>query len=180
MQSRRDADAFTRQQDNQKALQGLGDAGLVDLFYFDGSGFCSVPSVPYAWQPVCTVIELPACPSQRLNVLGFLSRDHRALFHAVPGQVAEAIDRFAAWRGNAKPCGVVLDNASWHTSRSIREPLDDSRRGSCCITCPLPARIEPDQAVVADNQIRLAAPVRLRELRQLDKSCPRGAGWRWP
>lgn len=130
MKSRRDEDAFTREQDNQKALQSLADAGLVDLFYFDGSGFCSVPSVPYAWQPVGTVIELPAFPSKRLNVLGFLSRDHRAFFHAVPGkvasaQVAEAIDRFAAWRGNAKPCVVVLDNAPWHTSRSIRERLDD-------------------------------------------------------
>jgi transposase len=125
LKSRRDEDAFAREQDNQKALQSLADAGLVDLFYCDGSGFCSVPSVPYAWQPVGTVIELPAFPSKRLNVLGFLSRDNRAFFHSVPGQVAEAIDRFAAWRGNAKPCVVVLDNAPRHARRSIRERLDD-------------------------------------------------------
>jgi len=85
--------------------------------------------VPYAWQPVGTARELPAFPSRRLNVLGFLSRDGRALFHPVEGkvgsaQIAEAIDRFAAWRGNAKPCVLVLDNAPWHTSREIRGRLD--------------------------------------------------------
>ncbi len=105
------------------------ETGLVELFYFDGSGFSTVPSVPYAWQPIGTVRELPAFPSKRLNVLGFLSRDNRAFFHPVEGkvgsgQVANAIDRFAAWRGNPKPCVVVLDNASWHTSRAIRARLD--------------------------------------------------------
>ena len=101
----------------------------MDLFFFDGSGFSTVPTVPYAWQPVGTVRELPAFPSQRLNVLGFLSRDQRAFFHPVEGkvgsgQVAEAIDRFTAWRGNAKPCVLVLDNAPWHTSHAIQ-----ARRG---------------------------------------------------
>ena len=168
MKSRRDEDAFTREQDNQKALQSLADAGLVDLFYFDGSGFCSVPSVPYAWQPVGTVIELPAFPSKRLNVLGFLSRDHRAFFHTVPGkvasaQVAEAIDRFAAWRGNAKPCVVVLDNAPWHTSRVDQGAAGRLGRAGDRAALPahLLARVEPDRALVAENQVRLAAPVRL-------------------
>ncbi len=129
MKSRRDADAFAREQANQQGLKALADAGPVDLFYFDGSGFCTVPSVPYAWQPVGTTRELPAFPSRRLNVLGFLSRDNRAFFHPVEGkvgsgQVAEAIGRLAEWRGSAKPCVVVLDNAPWHTSRAIRERLD--------------------------------------------------------
>lgn len=107
----------------------MADAGLVDLFYFDGSGFCAVPSVPYAWQPVGSARELPAFPSRRLNVLGFLSRDNRAFFHPVEGKVgsgeiAGALDRFAQWRGNDRPCVVVLDNAPWHTSQEIQGRLD--------------------------------------------------------
>lgn len=129
MKSRRDGAAFAREQDHQKALQSLADAGLADLFYCDGSGFCTVPSVPYAWQPVGTVSEVPAFPSRRLNVLGFLSREGRAFFHPVEGRVgreasADALDRFAPWRGNGRPCVVVLDNAPWHTSRAIRARLD--------------------------------------------------------
>lgn len=130
MKGRRDDVAFAREQANQEALTTLADAGRVDVFYFDGSGFSTVPSVPYAWQPVGTTRELPAFPSKRLNVLGFLSRDQRAFFHTLVGkvgsaQIAEAIDRFAAWRGNARPCVVILDNAPWHTSRDIHGRLDD-------------------------------------------------------
>lgn len=129
LKNRRDEAAFARERGNQEALKRLEDAGLADLFYFDGSGFSTVPSVPYAWQPVGTVRELPAFPSKRLNILGFLSRDNRAFFHAAEGkvgsgQVADAIDRFAAWRGNGRPCVVVLDNAPWHTSREIQGRLD--------------------------------------------------------
>lgn len=101
----------------------------MDLFYFDGSGFCTLPSMPYAWQPVGTTLELPAFPSQRLNVLGCLSKDQRAFFHTLEGtvgsaQIADALDRFAAWRGHTKPGVVILDNAPWHTSHAIRERQD--------------------------------------------------------
>ena len=129
MKSRRDKAAFAREQANQEGLKKLADAGLVDLFYFDGAGFCTVPSVPYAWQPVGTAREPPAFPSKRLNVLSFLSKDNRAFFLPLEGkvgsaEVADALDRFAAWRGNDRPCVVVLDNAPWHTSLAIREGLD--------------------------------------------------------
>jgi len=69
-------------------------------------------------------------PTRRLNVLGFLSRDNRAFFSTVVGTVdslaiIKALDGFAAWRGNAKPCVVVLDNATWHTSQAIRDRVAD-------------------------------------------------------
>jgi len=35
------------------------------------AGFDLQPSVPYAWQPIGTTIEVPSEKSQRLNVLGF-------------------------------------------------------------------------------------------------------------
>ena len=74
---------------------------MINLYYFDASGFATVPCVPYAWQPIGTTLELPSFPSQRLNILGFMSRDQQAFFQATEGtvgtaQVDAAFDRFAA------------------------------------------------------------------------------------
>lgn len=101
MKSRRDPTAFAREAENQQALQQLADHGLINLFYFDESGFSTVPCVPYAWQPLGTTRELPSFPSKRLNILGFLSRDQQAFFQPVEGtvgtaQAIAAFDRFAA------------------------------------------------------------------------------------
>src|SRR5712691_10543857 len=52
-------------------------AGACDLWYFDASGFCLEPCIPYAWQPIGHTLELPqSSHNQRLNVLGFLKRDN--------------------------------------------------------------------------------------------------------
>jgi hypothetical protein len=135
VKGRRDPEAFEKEQENQKALQALADAGLIDLFHFDESGFTTVPSVPYAWQPVGTNLELPSFKSRRLNVLGFLSKGQGAFFRHTEGpvgtgQVVAAFDAFASRRAaeytvHGRPCVVVLDNASWHTSRAFRDRLDD-------------------------------------------------------
>ena len=53
--------------------------GECDVWYFDASGFCLTPSIPYAWQLIGSVIEVPTSThNRRLNVLGFLTR-HNAL-----------------------------------------------------------------------------------------------------
>ena len=132
--SRRDPIAFARAAENQQALQQMADHGLINRFDFDASGFATGPCVPYAWQPLGVTRELPSFPSQRLNILGFLSRDQQAFFEAVEGtvgtdQAIAAFDRFAAddalaYAHHGQPCVVVLDNAPWPTSRDFRERLD--------------------------------------------------------
>jgi hypothetical protein len=135
VKGRRDPDAFAREQENQKALQAMADAGLIDLCHFDESGFATVPSVPYAWQPVGTTLELPSFKSKRLNVLGFLSKGQGGFFRHTEGpvdagQVAAAFDAFASRRAaeymvHGRPCVVNVDNASWHTSQAFRGRMDD-------------------------------------------------------
>ena len=50
-------------------LQVCEANGECDLWYFDGSGFCLTPCVPYAWQPRGSVIEIPtSMHNRRLNV----------------------------------------------------------------------------------------------------------------
>jgi hypothetical protein len=135
LKSRRDSIAFDREAENQQALQQMADHGLINLYYFDGSGFATVPCVPYAWQPLGATRELPSFPSQRLNILAFLSRDQQAFFQQIEGtagtaQAIATFDRFAAnyvlaYGRHGKPGVVVPDNAPWHTSREFRERLDD-------------------------------------------------------
>ena len=57
-------------------LQQQASQGLLDLYYFDESGFCLTPYLPYAWQEKGRTIMLKSGPSKRLNVLGFLSKNN--------------------------------------------------------------------------------------------------------
>lgn len=109
----------------------MADAGLINLYYYDESGFDTLPSIPYAWQPVGTTLELSSFPSKRLNVMGFMSRDQKAFFHFTEdrvdtAQVIEAFDRFSkdyasGYAIHQKLCVVNIDNAPWHTSRAFHE-----------------------------------------------------------
>lgn len=112
----------------------MADAGRVNLFFFDESGFATLPSVPYAWQPVGTTLKLPSFKSKRLNVLGFMSRSQQSFFYLNEDkvdttQVIAAFDPFTAHYANEyalynKPCVVNLDNASWHTSHAFQDQID--------------------------------------------------------
>ncbi len=57
-------------------LQQQASQGILDLYYFDESGFCLTPYLPYAWQEKGQTILLESGPSKRLNVLGFLSKNN--------------------------------------------------------------------------------------------------------
>jgi hypothetical protein len=47
--------------------------GIIDLCYYDESGFCLVPYIPYAWQEQGETISIESEQSKRLNVLGFMN-----------------------------------------------------------------------------------------------------------
>jgi transposase len=115
-------------------LKTLAKSDKINLYYFDESGFSTLPSVPYAWQPVGTTRELPSFYSKRLNLLGFMSHKGQAVIYPTEGsvnteQVILAFDRFtsnyeAEYRRHQKPCVVTLDNASFHTSKELHKHID--------------------------------------------------------
>jgi hypothetical protein len=45
--------------------------GIIDLRYYDESGFCLVPYIPYAWQEQGETIAIESEPSKRINVSDF-------------------------------------------------------------------------------------------------------------
>ncbi len=104
---------------------------MIELFYFDQSGFNLTPAVPYAWQPRGQTLALQSAPSPRANVLGFLSPTNQSHFQTVIGRVTSAIviaalDAFAAQTARAGTLRlVVLDNASIHTSRAFQARVMD-------------------------------------------------------
>ena len=68
---------YSRKQEMIARLQARESHGECDLWYFNGASFCLEPSLPYAWQPIGTSLEVPTSShSRRLNVLGFLKRKH--------------------------------------------------------------------------------------------------------
>lgn len=114
-----------------KKLQQGHAQGVMELFYFDQSGFSLTPVVPYAWQPRGQVRAIPSTASPHLNVLGLISPTQQSYFQTVTGTVTSAtviavLDAFAAQTAQAKKLRlVVLDNAPIQTSRAFQARVMD-------------------------------------------------------
>ena len=106
-------------------LSRLEAAGRRDVLYADESGFCLQPCVPYLWQKKGQTVGLPAhAHSRRLSVLGFLRRD--GSLHSFPTQetltAQHLIDSIESLLPTlARPTVIVLDNASVHRAKAVRD-----------------------------------------------------------
>jgi len=104
-------------------LQQREASGECDLWYFDGTGFCLTPCIPYAWQPIGHTIEIPTSShSQRVNVLGFLKRNNEFVPYMIDGKVDAAIivtcfDQLSQQLD--KKTYVFIDNAPMHRSQAL-------------------------------------------------------------
>jgi transposase len=104
-------------------LQQREAMGECDLWYFDGTGFCLTPGIPYAWQPIGPTIELPTSShSQRVNVWGFLQRNHEFVPYMIDGKVDTSVivkcfDQFSQQLD--KKTYVFIDNAPMHRSHAL-------------------------------------------------------------
>jgi transposase len=106
-----------------RRLQDREKKGECTLWYFDASGFCLTPCIPYAWQPIGSVIEIPTSThNQRINVLGFLNRHNDLVPYVIEGKVdtsvvVECFNQFS--EQIQKRTYVLLDNASIHKSQEF-------------------------------------------------------------
>jgi transposase len=114
-------------------LKNLDTLGAIDLYYLDETGFTLVPPIPYAWQTLGQTIGLPSQKSQRLNVLGFMHRQHGLESYvstqSVTGEVVAAcIEAF--FPAVDKPTVIVMDQASVHVGQCVSEKRDEwAQRG---------------------------------------------------
>ena len=135
LKGQRDEEAFQKDKDILSFLKKKEDEEKVNLYFFDESGVSTAPCIPYGWQRIGETYELPKKRSQRLNILGFLSRNNDLFFHTVEHSmtsetVIAAFDQFSEqywekYQQHNKPCIVVIDNASIHHSKRFKQRVDD-------------------------------------------------------
>ena len=63
-----DPEDYQRKREALDILTAEDQEGIIDLRYFDESGFCLVPYIPYAWQEQGETIAIESGHSKRLNV----------------------------------------------------------------------------------------------------------------
>lgn len=119
----------------------LTEAGWCDLWFLDESGFAPTLPTGYTWARVGARARGWDEPPQgrRLNVLGALApygATPRLVWTGPPGKVDSAVVLEFVWRQvaglpappaelpagyrRARPCVVVLDDASAHTSQAVK------------------------------------------------------------
>ena len=97
--------------------------GECDVWYFDASGFCLSSCIPYAWQPIGSVIKVPiSTHNRRFNVLGFLTQYNDLVPYVIEGcvdtaVVIECFEQFS--KQLQKRAYVFLDNSSVQKSKSF-------------------------------------------------------------
>lgn len=123
-----DAEEYETKQAQLEVLKQLEDQGELDLYYLDEAGFCLIPCIPYGWQLIGETEEIESRRSQRLNVLGMMTRANE-LHSYVSTQsinsevVIACIDTFFPTVN--KRTVIVVDQASIHTSDAIHEKLEE-------------------------------------------------------
>jgi len=131
LKGKRDERKFRSFQKIALNLINLEERGELDLFYFDESGFSQKSNIPYAWSPVGEPLELDArSRSERLNVLGFLSRAGQLHTHITQERVTsetviEAFEMLLKSKPQDRVTAVILDNASIHRSKIFKSKCQE-------------------------------------------------------
>lgn len=118
---------FARQDLEQ--LTKKADAGLIDLVYFDVSGFNLWAKIVYAWQKRGERKVVPVTRGKSQNVLGFMWHRCQRFFSLVfegaidSHVVVRSFDIFV--QSIEKETVVVIDNAPAHTSQEFDENLEE-------------------------------------------------------
>ena len=124
-------DLYQQRKDALEILLEEDKEGIIDLYYFDESGFCLIPYVPYAWQERDNPISVESTPSKRLNVLGFMNKrnnlDAYCFEDTITSEVViHCINSFC--NDIQGPTVIVMDNASIHTSEEFQAKIPSWER----------------------------------------------------
>ena len=110
-------------------LTRKADKGLIDLVYFDGSGFNLYAKVVYAWQKRGERIVIPVSRGKSQNVLGLMwHRCQRFESFVFEGSIDSnvvigCLDIIA--KNLKKETVIVLDNAPIHRSEEFEEKIQE-------------------------------------------------------
>lgn len=120
------AEVYRLKREGLSNLEKLAELGLIELLYGDASHINEMPNVPYGWQFRDEKVYMPSDKGVGINLFGLISRSNRLVFEMtseritgefVIGQMEKLLDNLE------KPTVVVLDNASAHRNKKIRERI---------------------------------------------------------
>lgn len=112
-------------------LEKLSQSRQIDLFYLDEAAVSLSPNVPYAWQFKNEQVAMPSSLGKGTNCFALLARDNRSYVQtttqAIDAQfVFEQFEQLSL--SLSRLTVVVLDNASSHRARIIKERIEVWRR----------------------------------------------------
>ena len=119
---------YARKKEELDELKKQAESGDIDLYYFDESGFCQNPCIPYAWQEKGITIEIDSSRGNHLSVLGFLSLQRDLVAYTTESKVDSefviaCFDAFSA--GLVRKTVLVIDNSTFHTSAAINAKISE-------------------------------------------------------
>ena len=105
-------------------LESLDSKGKIELYYADESHVCTDGYVPYGWQFKDENVYIPSEKTARLNIFGMITRRNQYKGFTTQESInadrlVDFLDRFSF--EVKKKTVVVLDNASVHRNRKIKE-----------------------------------------------------------
>lgn len=117
---------YKTKKDLLQKYENLALRGIIDMYFFDESGFSVNSNIPYAWSPLNHTMVIKSFHAKRFNVLGFINKQgslHSYLSETSvkTNKVVEVFDAFS--KELKKPTVVVLDNASFHTSKEFKQNI---------------------------------------------------------
>jgi transposase len=105
-------------------LEQLEGDGKINLYFADESHVCTEGYVPYGWQFPGEDVYIPSLKADRLNIFGMIDRNNQydgfcTTESINADKVIDFLDRLSL--KVEKETFVVLDNASVHRNRKIKE-----------------------------------------------------------
>lgn len=107
-------------------LERLSESGYIELLYGDASHINEQPNVPYGWQFIDEKVFMPSDKGVGINLYGFISRANRLIFEMTNERITgEYVIRQIEKLLDTKdlPTVIVLDNASAHRNKKMRERI---------------------------------------------------------
>ena len=100
--------------------------GYIELRFLDETGFSMLPNIPYGWLPKGKQCGILADNKRVMNILGLMSLDHKLTSYVSQKSInsafiIECLEDFCS--SVEKPTVIVMDQAPWHTSKSMKEKL---------------------------------------------------------
>ena len=124
MKGEPDSDLYAIRKESLALLEKSSEKGEIDLFYGDESHVCEEGYVPYGWQFKDEKVVVPVAKGKTLNCFGLLSRQNELIFSTTTQNIdsdfiLEQLEKISFTI--RKETVIVLDNASVHTAKKIKE-----------------------------------------------------------